>query len=92
MLLAKIRSFSNPNKFYKISRLGKTLKQGGGGISWTCEEEDGRVCGSSDQPCKHLKCLWGYHKSQMIDKLVTAEMVYLYRDGKRYLLKESKVK
>ncbi len=80
MKLGNFRSLTNPNEFFSISRNGRTKDTGGDGITWGCS------CDSFKQDgiCKHLKCLWAYHRNEQLNLLIKGELFIPTWKGKRY--------
>ena len=84
MRIGTFRSLTNPGKRYAIFRMGKTKNMGGDGTKWTCG------CGaSSNDPCKHLKCLWNYSKYAKLNDLIDGHMITLTKRGLKYFVREN---
>ena len=89
MLIGHLRSFSDPDKSYKIYRFGKTIEDGGDGVKWECHNKDDTVCKGS-YPCKHLKCVWGYEKKNALSGLVLSGWLRLTKKGENFYKRLSK--
>lgn len=80
MKLGQFRSLSNPNNFFTIQRDGRTKVSGGDGVVWTCSCEQFK----QDKICKHLKCLWAYHKNDKLNLLIDGQIFNPTWKGKRF--------
>jgi hypothetical protein len=77
MKICTLRSFTDPNKSYLITR-----KKKNGRINWSCS------CKSDSMPCKHLKCLWGYNRHNSLYVLIESGFLSLTEKGKKFFDKD----
>ncbi len=81
MKICRVKSNTNPDRWYLIQRHGKTLKQGGDGVLWTCQ------CSkfvSDGKTCSHLKAFFKAIKG--VETLPQDKFKLLY-NGKRLFVK-----